>query len=135
MHMLRHVVDYYTGEEEDFFQAIRNYVANPDFKFGNTLSEDFQSEVEAVAGADLSTFFTQWLYWIDRPDYEWGWSSRNQGGNNVIDLVINQTQSGNAYEMPIDMEVEFVGGETEIFKVLNTQKTQNFTLDLGSRVP
>lgn len=128
LHMLRHIVG-----DTVFFQATRNYVANPNLRYGNALSIDLQQEYENVYGQSLAWFFDEWLYRAVRPSYTWGWNSHDEGTNKVLDLYITQTQSGDAYTMPIDIRVTYQGGSSEIIKVFNNLKVQEFHVSLGSK--
>jgi len=135
LHMLRHVVEYYTGDDEDFFQAVRNYVADPNLRYDCALSIDLENHFESHIGEDLTYFFQQWLYRAVRPTYQWAWSSHVEGASHILDLYIHQTQSGGPYTMPIDFRVSLQDGGTRLVKVFNDQSTQFFAIDLGASVP
>jgi len=130
LHMLRHVVG-----DTDFFQSIRNYLANPGLAYGTALSIDLENEFESVTGEDLSWFFNEWLYRAIRPSYNWSWSTHIEGSSNMLDLYITQTQSGTEYIMPIDFLVSLLSGGSQTVTVQNNLKTQDFHIDLGSNVP
>jgi hypothetical protein len=130
LHMLRHVVG-----DEDFFAAVRNYVANPSLRYGNALSIDLQNEFEAQSGMDLDYFFSEWLYRAGRPAYRWSWSTRTEGASNILQVRIQQTQSSEAYSMPVDIEVTDLQGNVWTEVVFNDQKTQTLEIDLGAAVP
>jgi len=129
LHMLRHVVEYYTGDDEDFFDAVRVYYQT--YEHGNALSDDLKNVFEAQIGVDFDYFFDEWLYRAVRPTYQWAWSARVSGASTYLDLYVHQTQSGGPYTMPLDFEVENLGGSTQIVKVFNDQQIQQFEVDLG----
>lgn len=130
LHMLRHVVG-----DEDFFAAVRNYVANPALRYGTALSIDLQNEFEAQSGMDLDYFFDQWLYRAGRPAYRWSWSTRTQGASTILQVRIQQTQSSGAFTMPVDIEVRDIQGNVWTEVVFTDQKTQTLEVDLGASVP
>ncbi len=135
LHMLRHVVEYYTGDDADFFQAVLNYASDPNLRYGCALSIDLENHFESHVGEDLTYFFQQWLYRAVRPTYQWAWSTHSEGASNILDLYIHQTQGGGPYTMPVDFRVSLQGGGTQLVKVFNDQSTQFFGIDLGSAVP
>ena len=45
-----------------FFQAIKNYQADPMLQYGSSLTDDVKRHMENVTGLDLATFFNQWIY-------------------------------------------------------------------------
>lgn len=130
LHMLRRVIG-----DEDFFQAVRNYVAHPDLRYGNALSIDLQREFESQSGQDLNWFFDQWLYRAGRPSYQWAWATYVEGASHYVDLQVNQVQSGEAYLMPLEFEVTGIGGETRLVSFFNNQKSQSVSIDVGSLQP
>lgn len=130
LHMLRRVVG-----DTAFFLGLRSYFHDPRFLYGTALSEDFQKVMEAASGMDLQTFFQQWLYRASRPRYSWSWSTHAQGGNNMLNLYITQTQTGDVFDMPVDFHVGLAGGGTRIITVRNTISPQEFHIDLGASQP
>jgi len=130
LHMLRHVVG-----DDDFFESIGNYITNLNYVYGTALSEDLQNEFEIITGQDLSWFFNEWLYRAVRPSYNWSWGKHIEGSNNILDIYITQTQTGDPYIMPIDLLVSFSGGGSETVVIQNNLKTQEFHINLGSNSP
>jgi len=126
LHMLRHVVG-----DTDFFQAIRNYYADPILLYDTALTPDLVAHFNAVTGEDMSWFFDEWLYRAERPDYQWYWSAHPEGADTMLDLHITQMQGGDPYIMPIDFAVEISGGPAQTVTVLNNLTTQDFEINLG----
>ena len=130
LHMLRHVVG-----DTVFFQSARNFLADPALRYGTAVSADFQNHVEAVYGQDLDWFFDQWLLRASRPSYLWSWAARQEGGDWYVDLGIYQTQADTHYVMPIDFRVTFADSSTTVVTVFNTQRSQSFSVNVGSKQP
>jgi len=128
MHMLRHV----TGDEA-FFQACRNFLKN--HAYNTALTPDLRHEFEKAYGKDLEWFFQQWVHKAGRPTYKFSWISKNTAEGNIIDITIEQTQSGNIFSMPIDIHITDASGITRIEKVWNNQKSQTYSINLGGLYP
>ncbi|HEX2898499.1 MAG TPA: M1 family aminopeptidase [Bacteroidia bacterium] len=123
LHMLRDRVG-----DDAFFKGMKDYYAR--FKFGNALSSDFETVMEAVSAQDLGGFFQQWLYRPGFPklDVEWKWSK----GKKRIQMRIVQTQKGDAFNFPL--EIGFADGDGKVFQTVNVQitsKSQEASFVLG----
>jgi aminopeptidase N len=94
LHMLRHVIS-----DSTFFRLLRNYVADPRYRFGNATTDDFKNLAENISGKELDWFFEQWVYREGRPDlrYAWKWE------NGQLIFRLQQTQSGDPYRLPLDL--------------------------------
>lgn len=130
LHMLRRVVG-----DTVFFQAARNFLADPGLRYGTAVTDDFQNHVEAAYGQDLDWFFEQWFLRASRPSYQYSWSARQEGGDWYVDLGLYQTQADTHYVMPIDFRVTFSDATSTIITVNNTQRTQSFSVNVGAKQP
>lgn len=128
LHMLRRVVG-----DTAFFQGTRNYLADPNLKYGAALSQDFQAHIEATHGQSLEWFFQQWLYRASVPSYQWTWYTNTDGAENVLHFIFAQTQSDAVYTMPIEMRVNFSDSTSQIVKPLNNQRRQSFSFNVGTK--
>lgn len=126
LHMLRNVVG-----DANFFQAARNYYDK--YAYGTALTPDLQAEFEAVYGKSLDWFFQEWVYGIGRPTYTWSWYVETNKADSTLHLTINQTQSGSAFQMPIDVEISDINGNSWTYVVENTLKTQTFEIPIGDK--
>jgi aminopeptidase N len=54
-----------------FFETLREYVAHPDYRFGNVRTSDFIALCEENSGEELDDFFAPWLHTPDRPRVRW----------------------------------------------------------------
>ncbi|MCK4339757.1 MAG: T9SS type A sorting domain-containing protein [Candidatus Cloacimonetes bacterium] len=66
LHMLRGVLG-----EDDFSQTIYEFMQEPNFMYGNILTEDLENCAESVSGMELDWFFDQWFYNEGRPRYKY----------------------------------------------------------------
>ncbi|NDP20314.1 MAG: T9SS type A sorting domain-containing protein [Paludibacter sp.] len=64
LNMLRWVLG-----DNDFFQGIRNYLNDPELKYGFALTQKLKMHFENQSGKDLSEFFEDWFYGTGVPAY------------------------------------------------------------------
>jgi aminopeptidase N len=105
LHMLRHVVG-----DSTFFDALAAYRA--DYEYGSAVTPQFQAEVEAVSGQDLDWFFDEWIYGTGYPRYEYSWLADSTAGGYDLELVIDQVQAGQIFNMPVEVLVTMVSGDS-----------------------
>jgi aminopeptidase N len=106
LHMLRHVVG-----DSTFFDALAAYRAA--YEYGSAVTPQFQAEVEAVSGQDLDWFFSEWIYDVGYPEYEYAWLADSTAGGYELNLVIDQVQTnGPVFTMPVDVKVTMTGGDS-----------------------
>ncbi len=65
LHMLRKKLG-----DDNFFQAIKNYLADPDISFNFANTNQLKTHFENVSGVDLTDFFNNWFYGEGYPLYE-----------------------------------------------------------------
>ncbi|MEO7444212.1 MAG: M1 family aminopeptidase [Ferruginibacter sp.] len=98
-----------------FFQALKNYQADPLLKYSTALTADFKRHMEAASGLDLATFFTQWIY--NKGVASYSTSKWNSNGKTVI-LQLNQTIPYTTpvthFEMPVEITIYGAGVDTTI---------------------
>lgn len=105
LHMLRWIMG-----DNDFFQACRNYINDPDLAFGYAYTPDLIAHFEAVYGNDLSEYFNDWFYGEGFPTYSLRWSPAQAG----IAFSLEQATSHPSvdfYEMPVP--IQFIGDERD----------------------
>jgi aminopeptidase N len=98
LHMLR----WKLGDEK-FFQAVFNYVNDPQLSFSFARTEDFKQHLEAVSGENLDEYFRDWLYGRGYPSYHLKWAKNMDG---TVTVAVNQTQNNAAvsfFEMPLPL--------------------------------
>jgi hypothetical protein len=102
-----------------FFQAIKNYQADPLLKYGNGLTNDVKRHMENASGLNFNTFFNNWLYNTGYATYnpltvagavcEW-----NNSGNNIVLKLVQKTKSSaiSHFDMPVVVRIKgSVGGQ------------------------
>ena len=126
MHMLRHTVG-----DDAFFEALHNYVADPDLAYGTALSSDLQSHFERVHGEPLSWFFGQWLYYSKNPACNWSWRTWREGDRSVLALWVEQTAAITAgiYTLPVDLAVGNENDGIQSQRILVSGTNQAFKID------
>jgi aminopeptidase N len=106
LHMLRHVIG-----ESTFFDALAAYRAA--YEHSSAVTPQFQEQVETVSGQDLDWFFTEWIYDVHWPHYEFSWLADSTAGGYELNLVIDQVQpKGPIFTMPVDVKVTMAGGDS-----------------------
>jgi aminopeptidase N len=124
VHMLRGVLG-----ETDFWDGIQAY--RTAHAYSHATTESLRDVFEGVSGMDLDWFFEQWIYGEGRPVYEYGWVDGPGAGQ--ITFVVNQVQTEDVFEMPIEIEI-MTGAGSERFSVWNDQREQSFVLDVAAPV-
>ncbi len=125
LHMLRHI----TGDTA-FFQILQTYRAQ--FSGQAATTEDFKGVAEAVSGLELDPFFTQWIYGEGAPIYSYTWTGTPNGGGYDVALHVDQLQSGQTFDLPLDVRVTTQSG-VESFVVSSSLAAQDFVLSVGAQ--
>jgi aminopeptidase N len=128
LHMLRRVMG-----ETDFFDALRDYAADPRYAYGNATTDQFQALCEARYGQSLDWFFDQWLREEGEPLYEYFVAGENHGSGQTLYLTISQRQQGIDYTMPMEVRFTMAGGDTSV-TVWNDRRVQQYTFYLPEAV-
>ena len=118
--------------DNDFFQAIRNYVNN--YKFHYALTPDLRQEFETQSGLNLTEFFDDWIYGEGYPTYD---ITVTRIGNGLYDVQVNQTTSDASvsfFEMPLPFKFTGNGGNNYEIMLDNTANGQHFTVNTGFEV-
>lgn len=127
--MVLHMLRYKLGDA-DFYQGVRNYLADPELAYGYANTGDLQAHLEAVSNMDLDEFFNDWVYNEGYPIYSIsvGYESSGQ-----VKLTVNQAQSHPSvsfFEMPVP--VRLLGADGEVYDVVldNTFNGQEFVMPI-----
>ncbi len=127
LHMLRHVMG-----DSSFFRAIRQYAADPRFRYGTASTADFQGICEGVSGTSLAWFFNQWIYGEKYPRYTLRWTSRPAGNRVLITGQLDQethTTTPSFFVMPVDARFSSGSADTTVV-IQSDQKSKVFSLEL-----
>ena len=128
LHMLRGIVG-----DSTFFNILESYTNDPNVAYGVAVTEDFQAIAESISGINLNYFFQEWIYGENYPKYSFIWGSQNIGGNLYnLSLKITQTINSNPnfFTMPIQIKVNFAGGDT-LITVFNNAQVQDFNVTVN----
>ncbi|AWH86929.1 peptidase M1 [Flavobacterium album] len=126
--MVLHMLRYKLGDA-NYFQALRNYLADADLAYAYAKTPDLQAHLEAQSGVDLDEFFSDWVYNQGYPIYDIAVSS----SSNQAFVTVNQTQSHPSvsyFEMPVP--ITFIGPQSQVYDVVldNTFNGQQYTVPL-----
>jgi len=120
LHMLRHVLG-----DPVFFAALLQYRANR--AYASATTEDFRDACEQVSGRDLDAFFQQWVYGEYYPVYRADWTAAPAGGGWDVTLTLDQVQSWQLFNMPVDVRITTTAGDVT-FVVPDSLASQQFVL-------
>ncbi|MET0760261.1 MAG: M1 family aminopeptidase [Flavobacterium sp.] len=134
--MVTNMIRFKMGDT-NFFQALRNYLADPALAYGYALTPQFKAHLETVSGLSFTEFFNDWVYNQGYPIYNI--TAHNSGAGQVT-IQINQTQSitnsaqtgyVSYFEMPVP--IRLTGGSGEQLDVVldNTTNGQSFVVPVG----
>src|SRR5690606_11336085 len=120
--------------EEVFFQAIENYLADPNLAFKYATTADLKTHLEAASGQDLGEFFNDWVYNQGYPTYSVTMVNSTPG---QVQITLNQTQSHPSvsfFEMPVPLRVFGSGGQVLDLVLNNTFNRQVFNQNIPFEV-
>lgn len=130
--MLLHMLRWKLGDE-DFYQAVRNYLEDPQLAYGFAKTADLQRHLELKSGQDLDEFFADWFYGEGHPVYKVSWWHY---GQNRIRIQLDQQPSHpsvNFFEMPVPVQLKGQGRDT-IVVLDHVHSGQIFTMNVGFAV-
>lgn len=127
--MVAHMLRWKIGDD-NFYQGLKNFLADPLLAFGYAVTNDLQMHLEATSGMDLTEFFEDWVYGQGFPSYD---VSVGNSGNNQVAVYLNQNQSHPSvsfFEMPVEIRVYGSNGQTFDFVVEHTTNEQEFIVNV-----
>ena len=132
--MILHMLRYKIGDD-NFFQGVKNYLADPVLSFSYARTEDLQRHLEATSLLDLDEFFADWFYGEGYPEYDLVWSQSDS--DQIIHLQVSQDQSHPSvsfFEMPLPVTVTVPSGESEKLRLEVSEDEQLFSIQLNFKV-
>ncbi len=123
LHMLRYVL----ADTNVFFNCLRSYAMDTaNFKYKNSVTDDFTAKISTVSGQDLTWFIDEWVKQPNHPVYANYYQFANNGnGTWNIGFQARQTQSNTPFHrMPLTLRVSFSTGADSVFRVNNTANNQ-----------
>ncbi len=127
--MVTHMLRWKLGNTM-FFQALKNYLADPALAYGYAVTANLKSHLEAVYGSSLTEFFNDWIYNQGYPTYAITAQNWAQG---QAKITVNQTQSHSSvsyFEMPLPIRLLGSGGQTHDVVVNNTVNGESFIVSV-----
>lgn len=126
-HMLRFVMG-----DSAFFLAQRDWYQTHKDSIGNTAQ--YQATLEGRHGSSLQWFFDEWIYGVNMPRYEYGFSTAaRSAGNFRTYLRVQQVQTdAGLFRMPLEITLVLPSGDQRR-RVQNDQLDQDFTFDTTER--
>jgi aminopeptidase N len=118
LHMLRHVMG-----DRTFFVVLKDYCADPRFRFGAADTDDFRGVCEGRYGESLLWFFDEWLTRTDRLAYEWSSSCYRLGDAYNLTIAVEQTQPV-LYSMPVDFRITTAAGAIDTAFWVNDRREE-----------
>lgn len=113
-----------------FFQALQNYLADPNLAYKYAVTNDLKGHLEAVYGQSLTEFFNDWVYNQGYPTYT---ISAQNWGTGQARFVVSQSQSDASvsyFEMPVPVRVYGSNGEQQDIVLENTTNNQEFIINV-----
>lgn len=110
-----------------FFQALKNYLADPALAYKYAVTNDLKAHLEAVYGQSLTEFFNDWVYGQGFPSYT---ITAVNSAPGQAKFTVNQTQSHASvgfFEMPVPVRIFGAGGQQLDITLNNTSNGQVFT--------
>lgn len=125
--MVLHMLRFKMGED-NFYQASRNYLTDPNLAFDYAKTPDLQAHLEAASGMDLDEFFQDWVYNEGYPSYT---ITAENWGQGQAKITVSQTQSHPSvsyFEMPVPIRLFGAGGQVYDTVVENTVNGEEFII-------
>lgn len=100
-----------------FFQAMKNYIADPLLAYKSATTADMERNMEDQAGVDMSPFFTAWINGAGTPSY----TGQYYVSGKFIQFKFTQTRVGGAvshFPMPIVLKIANSGGTVDTTVVI-----------------
>jgi aminopeptidase N len=114
-----------------FFQAIKNYLADPSLAYGYAVTTNLKSHLEAMYGSSLTEFFNDWIYNQGYPTYS---IIAQNWGSGQARFIVNQTQSHSSvsyFEMPVPVRIHGALGQVQDLVLNNTTNGQVIILPVN----
>lgn len=118
--LLLHMLRWEMGDD-DFFDALRDYLNDPRLRFGTARTSDLQAHLEARSGLDLNEFFADWFYGEGYPSYVVRWT-RN---GNQVQVELKQTSNTSVDFYNITVPLVFYGNGKDTTVRLNPQSSSS----------
>ncbi|MGI9526223.1 MAG: M1 family aminopeptidase [Weeksellaceae bacterium] len=126
--MVLHMLRYKLGDD-NFYQAIKNYLQDPVLAYNFATTDDLQNHLEKQSGEDLTEFFADWVYGEGFPTFDIELNMGNDKKSGT--LIIHQNPSHHSvdfFETPFEVQLIGTKGESEIRRFELTHNHQKFEI-------
>ena len=123
--MVVHMLRYKLGDT-NFFQGVKNYLADDNLAYGYADTADLKYHLETVSGMSLTEFFNDWVYGQGYPSYQFQVQNL---ANSQVKITVNQSQSHSSvsfFEMPLPVRLLGANGAQLNVILNNTSNNQGF---------
>lgn len=128
--MIVHLIRYMINDDELFYQALRDYLDNPEFSYNYATTDEFHASLEASTGMDWDNFFEDWIYGEGHPIFHI--AVNNDPTNTNLNVKVLQAQSHNSvdfFETPFEIEFYGSGNQTATRRFDLTYNNQIFQVN------
>lgn len=125
--MMVHLIRYIINNDELFYQALKNYLDNPDNAYGYATTPNFKASLEASTGMNWDNYFADWIYGEGHPIF--AIAVNKHSGSNTVTVTFNQTQSHNSvdfFETPMEILFRGTGSQNATRRFNITANGQSF---------
>jgi hypothetical protein len=118
LHMLRELIG-----DEAFFEGLRRFYA--DWRFTKAGTDDLQAAFEAASSMPLERFFDRWVMGAGLPTVR----VDSVIADDRLSAVVLIQQSGDVYDLPVRLNVQYVDGQAEtiVVPVLEARVTHSIS--------
>src|SRR5690606_31028192 len=109
VHMLRYVLG-----GEVFYQAMQNYLNDPQIAYGYAVTTQLKTHLEAASGLDLTDFFNDWVYGEGYPSYQLKAETLSETQTKIVLSQTTSHESVPFFEMPVTLRLTGTSGQSEI---------------------
>lgn len=94
--------------DDKFFQALKNYLADPALAYKSATTENLRDHFEAVLGYDLDAFFTDYIYGTGNPAYDINWGNVTNSKSINIELTTQRKSTSSTvtyFRTPVVLKI------------------------------
>lgn len=122
LHMLRNFVG-----DSAFFQSLNRYLTFNKFKAAE--SHHLRLAFEAVTGLDMNWFWNEWYFGAGQPNLTINYDYKD----GVQTVVVNQTQKGQIFTLPVYIDLYSKGANKESHRVWLRNATDTFRFAVSQK--
>lgn len=124
LHMFRYVLN----DTNLFFNCLREYCNDTNYKYKNAVTDDFVAKINQVTGQNYSWFFDEWVKQPNHPVYKntYGFN-HDSSGNWIVTFSTVQMQTNSPFhKMPVVLKITFSDGSDTLIRIMNEVNNQSF---------